>query len=246
MNQIQYSHVAGDFEFGRHKLLPRCCKALEIDFLLWPGSTRICIDCMEWWWLQQKGCSSGLCQQSPFQFESFDGSISKINFVTELKKYTPEVSSHSSDYFQKLCLVHEIHWFGCKRIADGLCHHCIVPNFSAGRCWNSYFTQLKTVDIDVRQADYHFGNSKTNILVWKNRFYNKNCASTKALKFTMYQSFDIFEIVKSVNKLFSWYIKSHETRVDTAISKSRNNFSPKKKKCRITLKKVLFAIKCGT
>ena len=48
MKQIQYSHVAGDFEFGRHKLLPRCCKALEIDFLLWPGSTRICIDCMEW------------------------------------------------------------------------------------------------------------------------------------------------------------------------------------------------------
>ena len=116
MNQIQYSHVAGDFEFGRYKSLPRCCKALEIDFLLWPGSTRICIDCMEWWWLQQKGCSSGLCQQSPFQFESFDGSISKINFVTELKKYTPEVSSPSSDYFQKLCLVHQIHWFGCKRI----------------------------------------------------------------------------------------------------------------------------------
>ena len=41
-------HVAGDFEFGCHKSLRRCCKALEIDFLLWPGSTRICIDCMEW------------------------------------------------------------------------------------------------------------------------------------------------------------------------------------------------------
>ena len=135
---------------------------------------------------------------------------------------------------------------GSVLIANGLCHHCVVPNFSRGRCWNLHFTQLKAEDIDLRHTDYHFGNSKTNILVWKNRFYNKNCASTKALKFTMYQSFDIFKIVKSVNKLFSWYIKSHETRVDTAIWKSRNNFSPKKKKCRITLKKVLFAIKCGT
>ena len=37
--------------------------------------------------------------------------------------------------------------------------------FSRGRRWNSHFTQLKAVEIDLRHTDYHFGNSTTNILV---------------------------------------------------------------------------------